>query len=113
MESNINKDFGNVNNVVNKIDKISTIANKYINLIEKYKFVIYYYFAFIFLICFTSIYVNSVLLKDISVVFMVVYIILIIVGLVGIYLSWIIVKKTIETGELDIKINEKEIVDIF
>ena len=113
MESNMNKDIEKINNVVNKIDKLSTIANKYINLIEKYKFVIYYYFAFIFLICFTSIYVNSVLLKDISVVFMVVYIILITVGLVGIYLSWITVKKTIETGKFDPTINEKEIVDIF
>ena len=98
---------------MNKIDKLSTIANKYINLIEKYKFVIYCYFAFIFLICFTSIYVNSVLLKDISIVFMIIYIILITVGLVGIYLSWIIVKKTIETGKFEPTINKKEIVDIF
>ena len=65
IEKNNNKDIEKNNNVLNKIDKLSTIANKYINLIEKYKFVIYYYFAFIFLICFTSIYVNSVLLKNI------------------------------------------------
>jgi len=113
ISKNISKGSVDIDQLVNKIDKLTTLATKYLDLIEKYKFMIYYYFGFIFFICFTSIYVNSILLTKASVIFMIIYIILILGGLIGIYISWIIINRTIKTGKIEPTISEKEIVDIF
>lgn len=124
---NINKDSNDLKDVNKLISQVQNITNEssqdlkdinglikrileYLNLVEKYKSLIFYYFGFLLLMSLISIYVNSVLLKNVSIVFMIIYIVVVLIGLVGLYFTWLMLnKKKINT---DNAVNDA-IVDIF
>jgi hypothetical protein len=124
---NINKDSNNLKNVNDLMNQVQNITNKssqdlkdindlikkileYLNFVEKYKSLIFYYFGFLLVISLISIYVNSVLLKNVSIIFMIIYIVIVLIGLVGIYFGWSMLNKKKINGD---NAGNDSIVDIF